>query len=266
MLHRSRRVALGLLMTFAAVAGGGGAIETVRAGTSCTAVSDALTNGGFETPAAPVGAYEIFDASVVAPWQTTDVANGIELWSDGYEGVPAFEGAQFAELNANSAGTLYQDVTTTPGATMTWTLQHRGRFGDDVMRVLIGDPAVADVDSDAGWDSISADITDGVDAWGAATGTYLVPEGQVCTRFAFRAVSAVGGDSQGNFLDAVGFEVSIPAGPTPAPTARPTPPATDAPMPDRVDGSPDPLSAIVLLSGALAVMAVSARARAARRD
>ncbi len=118
--------------------------------------------------------------------------------------------------------------------------------------------------SDAGWDDISADITDGVDAWGEATDTYVVPDGQLCTRFAFRAVSAVGGDSEGNFLDAVGFEVSIPAGPTPTPapaaTPRPTPPATDTLVPSPADAATDGPLALVVLVGTLAVMAAGAGA------
>lgn len=192
-----------------------------------------LGNGGFESPGVAPGTYSLFDASLVPPWNTTDVANQIEIWGDGFLGIPAFEGANFAELNANSAGTLYQDVVTTPGATMTWTLQHRGRDGTDVMRVLIGDSLTADVFSDAGWNAISGDISDPETAWGEATDTYVVPAGQTCTRFAFRAVSSgVGIESYGNFLDAVGFEVTIPAEPTPTPTEPPpAPTATPDPSP-----------------------------------
>jgi outer membrane biosynthesis protein TonB len=58
-----------------------------------------------------------------------------------------------------------------------------------------------------------------------------VPPGQTCTRFAFRAVSSgVGRPSYGNFLDGVGFIVTIPADPTPTPTAVPDP--TTTPVPD----------------------------------
>ena len=116
----------------------------------------------------PGNSYAIFDASQVPPWNTTDDSNGIEIWGDAFLGVPAYEGANFAELNANSAGTLYQDVVTFPGATMTWTLHHRGRDTTDVMRVLIGDALLADVWSDDGWDWISGDIADDQTAWGAS--------------------------------------------------------------------------------------------------
>jgi hypothetical protein len=164
----------------------------------------------------------------------------IEIWGDGFGGVPAHEGLVFAELNANSAGTLYQDVVTTPGATMTWTLFHRARDGADTMRVLIGDATTADVLTDDGWNSISDDLVDDTSAWGEHSDSYVVPDGQTCTRFGFRAVSAGSGNaSVGNFLDAIAFSIGIPVAVTPAPspthaavgaTSRPnvTPPPTDS--------------------------------------
>ena len=198
----------------------------------CTSGATSLGNGSFESPGVPPDSYDIFDASLVTPWNTTDGSNGIEIWGDGFGGVPAFEGANFAELNANTYGTLYQDVVTTPGATMTWTLHHRGRDGFDTMKVLIGDALTADVYSDDGWDYVSADITDPWWAWGAASDTYVVPAGQTCTRFAFRAVSSgVGIESYGNFLDDIGFVVTIPAEPTPEPTSEPTPEPEPTPVP-----------------------------------
>jgi uncharacterized repeat protein (TIGR01451 family) len=123
----------------------------------------------------------------------------MEFWHSGFNGVPAAEGDQFVELNANEVSTLFQDVTTVPGETLRWSLQHRGRLGTDTLRVLIGDPAGPLVQA-------GPDISDDDTAWGAHEGTYLVPAGQTTTRFAFESVSAAGGDPTfGNFLDAVTF-------------------------------------------------------------
>ena len=169
MFARPRRPALLFLFVpvlFAAIAGSPLSVRSATCGTE----TSSLGNGGFESPGVPAATYDILDPSLVAPWSTTDV--GIEVWGDGFLGVPAYEGSNFAELNANIAGTLYQDVVSTPGATMTWTLQHRGRDGTDVMQVLIGDALVADVSSDLGWNAISSDISDGPSAWGAASDTY----------------------------------------------------------------------------------------------
>ena len=212
----------------------------------CDTASTSLQNGGFEVPPVPAGTYRLFDAVEVPPWQTTDVAGQIEIWGNGFNGVPAAEGAGFAEINANSAGTLYQDVVTTPGETMTWTLQHRGRGGDDVMRVLIGDASTADVSSDTGWDYFSPDLTDGIAAWGGHTDQYVVPAGQTCTRFAFRAISAASGnDSVGNFLDAVSFAIAVP--PTPTPRPHVTPPATSTGALSGTSRREEPTLALVLV-------------------
>ncbi|HET7027125.1 MAG TPA: hypothetical protein VFI28_05500 [Candidatus Limnocylindrales bacterium] len=245
---------------------------------TCGAGSAALGNGGFETPGVEPGTYTLEAAADVAPWQTTDVANQIEIWGDGFLGVPAQEGASFAELNANSPGTLYQDVVTSPGATMTWTLHHRGREGTDTMKVLVGDAATADVNGDDGWNASSDDLVDDTSAWGEHSDTYVVPAGQTCTRFGFRAVSTSGGNpSVGNLLDGISFAVSIPAGPTatpaPKPTSKPRPshatarPVIKPPETDTLDDGTAPLAGALGLLAVLggvataAVLAVRARRR-----
>ena len=165
--------------------------------TSCQG-SVALTNGTFETPAIPDATYRMLAQSAVPGWSTTDSKLQIEYWSSGFQGVPSAEGRQFAELNANSASMLYQDVATTPGQTLAWSLKHRGRNGVDVMRVVIGAPSGPLVQN-------GPNLSDGNTAWGTHTGSYTVPAGQTTTRFGFEAVSAVGGASQGNFLDDITF-------------------------------------------------------------
>lgn len=159
--------------------------------------SVALVNGGFEQPTVPAGKYSLLDESAVPGWFTTDTQNKIEIWSSGFNGVASAEGKQFAELNAYSASRLYQDVPTTPGQTLSWSLNHRGRQGTDVMRVLIG-PPTAPVQN-------GPNLSDGL-AWGTHTGTYTVPAGQTTTRFAFEAVSSTGGNAAlGNLLDNITF-------------------------------------------------------------
>ena len=188
----------------------------------CDGSSTSLGDGGFEVPGAPDGGIALPAPDEMPPWQTTD--SNFEVWGDGFQGVPAGEGASFVELNANIPGTLYQDVITTPGETMHWSLLHHARIGIDVMHVLIGDANVADPVSDTGWNFTSPDLSDDTTAWGAHSGDYIVPDGQTCTRFAFRAVSSgAGSDSFGNLLDAVAF--SIPVEPTP--TIHITQPPTD---------------------------------------
>lgn len=179
----------------------------------------ALANGSFEQPAV-TGVEILPDASQtqaakrVPGWLTTASDHMIELWRSGFNSVPAAEGAQFAELNAYQVSTLYQDLPTTPGTKLYWRLYHRGRQGDDTMALDIGAP---------GSTVQQRRFTDGRTAWGYYTGTYTVPAGQTLTRFAFRSISAAGGNpSVGNFLDGIFFgtapyvelaKTAVPAGP-----------------------------------------------------
>ena len=233
----------------------------------CGVGAPSLGNGGFESPGIAAGDERLVSTAEAAPWLTTD--SGIEIWGDGFLGVPAQEGVDFAEINADNPGTLYQDVVTTPGATMTWSLYHHGREGTDVMKVMIGDAATADVNSDTGWNDTSPDLSDDTSAWGHHTGTYVVPAGQTCTRFGFRSVSTANGNpSVGNLLDNITFSVSVPAEPTPrrtarptaAPTARPTTPPTDlaAGRPGGYD-SAGIVIALLAVTAAISLLVVSRR-------
>lgn len=162
-----------------------------------------LNNGGFETPAIPNANYRILPSSTSGMEWNNSAESFIELWSTGFSSssngkVTAAEGRQFAELNANKAGTLYQDLPTTPGTTMRWHLKHRGRAGNDTMRVMVGKPGGQLTQS-------GSDLTTGNTAWVQYTGTYTIPAGQTTTRFAFQAVRTASSISVGNFLDDVVF-------------------------------------------------------------
>lgn len=179
----------------------------------------ALVNGSFEQPPVTDMAFLPDASQTQAPrsvpgWLTTASDHMIELWHSGFNGVPSAEGEQFAELNANEVSTLYQDLPTTPGTKLYWRLYHRGRQGQDTMALDIGAP---------GGVVEQRTFTDGNTAWGYYTGTYTVPAGQTTTRFAFRSVSAAGGNrGVGNFLDGIFFgtaphvtlsKTAVPEGP-----------------------------------------------------
>ena len=233
---------------------------------ACGAGSTTLQNGGFEVPVIGAGNEQQLDASLVPPWKTTDGENLIEIWGTGFNGVPAAVGGQFVEVNATTPGTLYQDVVTTPGVTMTWSLQHRGRDGADTMKVLIGDAATADVNSDVGWNYFSPDLTDDTSAWGTHTAAYVVPAGQTCTRFGFRAVSSANGNpSVGNFLDDTGFSIAVPPSPSPRPSVRPTPPVTATIGPDTSPGGASSGLVILLMAAAGLGLGLPVARRRARR-
>jgi hypothetical protein len=158
---------------------------------SCT---NGFQNSSFEQGPAPVD-YIITDQTNLPYWGTTSADKQIEVWYTGFNGVPAYDGNYFMELNANTTGALYQDVYTTPGTTLLWHFAHRGRGGIDSCNLKIGPP---------GSTIQKAVVGDGVAAWGVYQGSYIVPANQYITRFEFNALYCASGDlSVGNFLDDV---------------------------------------------------------------
>lgn len=177
-------------------ASGAGVVQAVGAPTACPAAPQQLTNPGFEQPVVK-GNFVI--TKNVPGWKTTASDGEIEIWKNGNGNVPAPEGNQFAELNANEPSTLYQDVATVPGTTIVWSLLHRGRSGVDVMSVSAG-PS-----QDSSQLRELAQFGDGQE-WGAHAGAYTVPAGQTMTRFAFVSVSTSSGrPTYGNLLDKISF-------------------------------------------------------------
>jgi uncharacterized repeat protein (TIGR01451 family) len=209
-MFRNRLAVLAAAVVFSVLAGTGVAaaywsthanvVSTVTAGVvgtapNCSAMTS-LVNGSFESPDIATGTWT---RSVVTGWSTGDPA-GVELWDNLAEGgnpaVPAANGAQLAEINGNFADTLSQVFTTTPGQTLTWSLQHRGRAGVDTMTVAFGPTAGAGV--------VQGTFSDGKTAWGLHSGTYVVPAGQTTTKISLVATGSAGGDlSYGNFVDDV---------------------------------------------------------------
>ena len=143
----------------------------------------------------------------------------------------AADGYQFAELNAEGAGSLYQDVLTIPGATLYWHLYHRGRgnnaedTGEDTMYVLIMSTVLAEREDvttqDKVMDIISnpskypgaevREISGDNKRWYYNDGSYSVGDNQYLTRFFFVSGQTASKDVKiGNHLDAVEFGIELP--------------------------------------------------------
>lgn len=163
---------------------------------SCTVCASPFENGGMETPVIN-SSYTITDENNVPGWETDASDNKIEIWQNGFNGVPAQEGNQFFEINANRPAALFQTLCLTPGTVVKWSVYHRGRAGVDVAQVRIGADLVTA--------PVITTMTDGTSAWGYYSGSYTIPQGQNTTIFIFEAVSAAGGQSVGNFID--NFEI-----------------------------------------------------------
>ena len=175
--------------------------------------SAAMRNPGFEEPRVEEGRFTFVET--MPGWKTTDTH--FEIWSTGFEEVAAHEGTQFVELNAYIDGTLYQDSTgIQPGSVLEFTFAHRGRNGDDTMKLTITDLG-ADNALDGEDDTVlfTNEYTTGKDAWvvyDSTTEQKIKALGNT-VRFAYSAVSGTGGrgpdKTEGNFLDAANFGVGV---------------------------------------------------------
>ncbi|MGX1931029.1 thrombospondin type 3 repeat-containing protein [Flagellimonas sp. 2504JD4-2] len=159
-----------------------------------------IVNGGYESPIVVSGGFSLVNQSDVQGWLTTASDGLIEFWSSGFQGVSAFEGNQFVELNATQSSALYQNLCLTPGSTIQWSVRHRGRRGVDVAQVRIGANLITA--------PVQTTMSDGRSSWGFYSGTYIVPANQANTIFIFEAVSTSSGNlSVGNFIDDVQITV-----------------------------------------------------------
>lgn len=115
-----------------------------------------LQNGSFEEPTYSDRTNQISNANYATDgvWQTTGTNNGLDIeivrqnigdgataydwWTETGNNTSlnrdthnwtnaAYEGSQFAELNCEAAGALYQDVLTIPGTSLNYWLAHRAR-------------------------------------------------------------------------------------------------------------------------------------------
>ena len=148
-------------------------------------------------------------------WEYSTDANDVSVE---YHIGSAYDGSQFAELNCQSYGALYQDVLTVPGATLNWSAAHAGRDGTDTMALIIApvDAAAKIVETlataanldikgavaealqgniELNGESIpisryivNSALQAGQGKWTVHSGTYTVPPGQYLSRFFFVAV------------------------------------------------------------------------------
>ncbi|WP_293895224.1 CUB domain-containing protein [Flavobacterium sp.] len=154
-------------------------------------------NGGFESPTTTGAFPNMFNENIVNCWDTTAADGIMEFWPPaGFEGVFAYQGNQFIEINGNSTATVFQDFTTYPGALLQISFAHRGRQGTDVVGLEIG--------PNGGPYTSLGNFTDST-AWALHNLTYSVPTwGGNNYTIRFVSVSSTGGDpTVGNFLDAV---------------------------------------------------------------
>ena len=162
----------------------------------CGFTNAGLVNGDFEMNAVATNSFQLISQASVPGWQTTDSKNEIEIWGDGFLGRNSFSGSNFAEINANSPASLYQEIATNPNNYVIWSLAHQGRNSNtETIQVRVG--------SSLSSSTILTQQTAINGVWSFYSGVYLVPSAQVSSTFFF---NAVGGGASGNLIDNVSFD------------------------------------------------------------
>lgn len=235
---------------------------TLTDGTTQTAsyevlYSNEILNTSFETPALGYaegtgGNKYVYNGYPGMYWKTTapgsstsQLTQDIEMiqegtWADTYFGVQhAADGSQYVELNAENFGALYQDILTTPDATLSWAFSHNGRTtsgSNNTMYVIVA--AAKDASSIIDENSIDGLIDaipnganvpsngegykltyngatyyvwkhiadNNANTWERISGSYSVPEGQYLTRLFFASETNTDSSikkTMGNLIDAV---------------------------------------------------------------
>lgn len=221
---------------------------------------DALQDGSFEDVTIPSSWSEngtgeggkwaqLTDSTERFKWKSTtgriELVNGgsylHQPGDDELSGYPrgAYDGQQFAELNPQTDGALYQDVLTVPGAKLNWELYHKARDPRSVINV--GDGTVTGKSADTMYLLIMPkQLAEGIttqakvleviqnyqnypgaymvecttaleDGWKRYGSSYTVGDNQYVTRFFFVAGPTISGSSSvGNFLDKVWFSSQLP--------------------------------------------------------
>ena len=154
-----------------------------------------LNNGGFETsPTLSPNGSALFNQSMVYSWTTPSLGGQIALWSNGHQGVPAYSGSKFVELNASTGAQLFSSFTGVPGNTVSISFAHRGRVG-------FPNQLSVTIHSGNNTPTTLASFTAGTTAWTVNTFTYTLPNnGQTQYVLGFASSDGAAG---GNFLDEI---------------------------------------------------------------
>ena len=223
---------------------------------------DALQDGSFEDVKIPLSWSEngtgeggkwaqLTDSTEGFKWKSTtgkiELVNGESYLhqpgADELLGYPkgAYDGKQFAELNPQTDGALYQDVLTVPGAKLNWELYHKARDPRSVPGIEVKDGTVTGKSADTMYLLIMPkQLAEGItsqaqvlevihnyqnypgaymvecttaleEGWKRYGSSYVVGDNQYVTRFFFVAGPTISGSSSvGNFLDKVWFSSQLP--------------------------------------------------------
>lgn len=132
------------------------------------------------------------------PLSGTYPAPIIELWESNFLGVPAQNGIQFAELNAEEQARLYQEICLQAGETVSYSYYHRARqFNGETSRAGLYSTGGVLLDNGPN-DSATTS------AWTNHSGTLTNPGSAGTFQYGFEALNA---GTLGNFIDNVTIDL-----------------------------------------------------------
>lgn len=203
-------------------------------------VQRSYLNQGFETPAltasnAATGCYKLLTEALVPGWTTTHPvgADGgdctapsgpsgplMELWRTNYQGVPARQGLNFAELNASASSRLFQNVCLINGDQIAWRFSHRGRgsatvrdvmdynIGASLPIVRVGTTSSGAFDAPVVSQGSVVAPASGGSGWVDYAGTFAYTGATGTTSMGFESISTgSGSNTVGNFLDNIQIDL-----------------------------------------------------------
>ena len=145
--------------------------------------------------------YRIYNNADVPGWDST--TGRIEIWDSGFQGVPAAEGLRFAELNATTNGSTYQQFCLVNGDEINWAFFHRKRPGGPAVQNVTLE--VADLSGNV-LQVLASNGTTNTSSWDFLQGTSAPFTGATgLYRIQF---STTNPGSFGNFLDGMDMNVT----------------------------------------------------------
>ena len=162
--------------------------SAAQAAPGCDQPAFALVNGSFEEPVVMANGNtyaEVVQADMPG-WITEEPLGRFELWGH-MNGEAPTDGLAFLEVLYVTNSLIYQDVASTPGESLTITMDHWARqLGNDHLIVSmgpVGGPYTTVLDMNDGHEPTSH------------SGTYVVPDGQTTTRFLIDPITSGAGES-----------------------------------------------------------------------
>ncbi|QND54986.1 DUF11 domain-containing protein (plasmid) [Phyllobacterium sp. 628] len=180
-------------------------------------VQRSFINQGFESPnLGGTNCIAFFPDSEVPGWETTHPSAAtssscptkpvastgrlMEFWGSGFQGVPAAQGSQFVELNANVSSRLYQNVCLVSGERFNWQFSHRRRATSGTESISFN---IASTPTGATTQISRSDAN--ASSWFNRSGTYTYNGASGVQTLGFESLNS---GSVGNFLDNIQITLS----------------------------------------------------------